>query len=638
MTTTPEFLKVARERLKASQAVKSTRATETVKKLADQKAKKQESKGKSVDPKLEAAMTELKVTIPMIGYDSDLWTTLKNLEIEIPVAQCEVQKFGHAMRSAKGTQLNNWRPKKTLRENWARGHKDPQLLRDALFALVPEGPLKDMERAFLPKWGDYRTLGWKDWANEFFDMYGRDEFDADLDVWKLAVEFVQWELLTSRGTKDATPLIPKSDGIHDVTIGKNSGLPFVTKKWDRNPDMVRWYENIASKMLDGKQPWEVMVSDFGVTEDVAKAMTAAMLFTRRQANGGIDSLDDRDKCFSTTRPDGKPSVKMRAVECPIKSDAMAGKVFTGPMMERMREIPSYVGISGSDNIGIWMWEIVDNFPFCVEGDYSRFDSTCRRKMMTCVFEIIDNLFSNEFTKYFKMLCDWYPTMWVLTPSGIAVTTPEVEHGLLSGCIWTSILGSVVNRLANVYTLIRMGIDATNEEEVEILVAGDDTAIGSKQPIDSIVYSKTMEELGLVCHPDKQNSSSGPERYLTFLGYRHFAHISPSDYGDDYIGIFPILRTQLFYLESFTEDLSEILSATGLTAEQYDVVRYLSKLENLRNHPYRIHALATLVGWGLPVEHALSPDLEIPENLRYGRRSRGMRLSDGWVTNEWLVEF
>jgi hypothetical protein len=311
----------------------------------------------------------------------------------------------------------------------------------------------------------------------------------------------------------------------------------------------------------------------------------------------------------------------------MKSDAIVGKMFIDPLLMRMREIPSYSGFAGADNIGRYVHGLLETYPHALEADFSQFDAGVQRQLMYEVMvEVIAPLFEEKHLPYFKMISEWYTTMYVINPCG--VTTGE--HGLLSGCAWTSVIGTLSNRLATVYSLLKMGIDATDSSVVEHLAFGDDIALFTQVKIDVADLEVVMRECGMECNQAKQHQSEGEDRFVTFLGYRHFFSIKPSnDFTVDYIGVFPIMRVQLFFREKFTKDLDKTCADMGITPEIFDIMRYICKLENLRNHPYRNIALDVMLKMGLPLEH-VKYDGPVPESLRVGRRSKGVMFSDHWV--------
>lgn len=635
--STPEFL----AKIKASiDAAKKADLSDRVKQAAKTAEKTSQKKAARNDSRqTEAkALAKANIIVPdyvgLMSYDSQTWQDANEVEGIIPASQKDKdgefkQHIGAACKNAKGIVGAYWSAKATLREKWAREIVNPTSIRDAIFNAIPAGPIKDLEREYLPKWGDYRTLAWPDWCDKLWDLHKPRKFDPDKEIWEAVKEYVVWELLTIRGTQDPqliTPMLSK-DLLETVTINKNSGMPFCTSKWRSNDGMVEFFQSMAGAMLDGTSPVDYVADKFTCSLESARILTAAILFNRRQSNGGIDKPGDEVVSTSPTRGDGKASVKMRPVECPPKADALAGKPFIDPMLGVMRQIPCYVGLSGADNIGHYMHKLVETFPFCLEGDFSSFDASCQRAMMTEVMSVISQLFPGHFKPYFEMIADWYSSMYIINPSGICTG----EHGLLSGCAWTSILGTITNRLCTLYTLFRMGFNATDDTEVEHVAFGDDTALLTTRMVDIPSYENIMKEVGMDCNRAKQSQSQGNERYVTFLGYRHFNHIKPSL---DYVGIFPALRCQLVYLERYTEDLVKVCSDMSITPKQFDIMRYICKLENLRNHPYRMEVLKILVDSGLPLEH-ITYSGEIPDNLRVGRKSRGLKFSSQWVLTDYL---
>lgn len=65
------------------------------------------------------------------------------------------------------------------------------------------------------------------------------------------------------------------------------------------------------------------------------------------------------------------------------------------------------------------------------------------------------------------------------------------------------------------------------------------------------------------------------------------------------------------------------------------MRYICKLENLRNHPNRMEALHALLDLGLPLTELTYTGV-IPDDLRIGRRARGAKFSDHWVVETQLI--
>jgi hypothetical protein len=632
--STPIFLKGIKASIDAAKSggaqpsdTPSTRAKSAKKKSDKKRAKEKERvKRRKVEQQAKrAASIKIPNYVGNVGFESQQWKTAAEYDnlLHNPWGNGNDFTFGDALKKARGLVQCNWTGTKSDREDWAK-EKDPKQFRDRLFSAIPEGKIKDYEREYLLKWGDYRKLGWSDWCTTLWDMYKPRSFNPDLEIWELAREFVINELLTSRGVftqEMVQPLGDVSEAFDSVTTNKNSGMPYCTSKWNEDNWVRQFYIDIAEYMLEGNAPHNWFVEYHDMDVESAKVLTAAILFTRRQSNGGIDDE------LLPTRPDGKPSVKMRAVECPIKSDAIAGKVFIDPLLDRMREIPSYSGFAGADNIGRYVYGLLDSYPNSLEADFSQFDAGVQREMMREVLiNVVSKVFGEEHLPYFEMIAEWYTTMYVLNPNGYTTN----DHGLLSGCAWTSVIGTLSNRLCTVYTLLKMGIDATNPSEVEHLAFGDDIAIFSNVTIDTSDLESIMGECGMICNKAKQHQSQGDERFVTFLGYRHFIDIPPDqNFMVDYIGVFPIMRTQLFFRERFTQDLEGVCASMGITPEVYDIMRYICKLENLRNHPNRMAALESMIQSGVPLQHVLY-DGPVPDSLRVGRRSRGVNFSDHWI--------
>lgn len=631
---TPAFLTGIADKINAAKSAKaSTRVAQAIKKSDKKRAKEKDRVKRRKEEKV--AKRSMSVSVPayvkLVGFDSTTWKVAAECDSILKNPwKGDGWTLGDAVKAARGMAQGHWGATPSAREEWAKD-KSPAQVRDALFNAIPAGPIKDFERKYYEKWGDYRKLGWSEWASVLWEMYSPRTFAPDQDLWQTAKDFVLWELSTSRGQfadEYIEPILDMDEALGIVTVDKNSGMPFCTSKWFEDKDVTEFYLNMAGAMCDGEFPHDYIARVFGVDAETAKIHTAAVLFNRRQPNGGIDDN------MSPTRPDGKPSVKMRAVECPIKSDAIAGKLFIDPMLNRMREIPTYSGLNGADNIGRYVHNLLTSYPNAMEGDFSQFDAGVQRQMMhEVMIEIVARLFSGHFLPYFKMIAEWYTTMWVITPNG--VTTGE--HGLLSGCAWTSVIGSITNRLTTVYSLLKAGVDVTCPDTVEHLAFGDDIALFTHVPLDLNYFEEAMSECGMECNHTKQEQSQGDGRFVTFLGYRHYANIPPSeDWTVDYIGVFPIMRTQTFFRERYTDNLDGVCADMGITPATFDIMRYICKLENLRNHPNRMDALNVLLAEGLPLQH-VTYDGPVPDTLRVGRRSKGVLFSDHWLVKDVTLE-
>ncbi|GFM95145.1 RNA-dependent RNA polymerase [viral metagenome] len=626
--STPAFLAEIKAKIDGAKSASRTQAQKR-KDAQKTETRLQRRKSKS-DLKEEARNQSISIPdyVKVMAFDSLEWKAATECDVSFGARKDKNgndinESLSSLLKHARGIEKNHTRAKQSEREKWARDIS-PQMLRDALFNSIPEGPIKDFERKFYIKWGDYRSLAWANWCETLWDYYKPREFKPDADVWAVVKDFVTWELLTSRGRFEedfVEPIRDDAKAFETVTVDKNSGMPFAIRKWAENEHIVDYYTKMAGAMIDGEFPHEWFMNTYNVDETTARLSTASLMFTRRQTNGGLDEN------LSPTRPDGKASVKMRAVQAPPKADAIAGKHFIDPFLDRMKEIESYAGLAGADNIGVFMHEQLLNYEFSFEGDFSAFDQSCQRALMNEVIDVIKACFDPIFSRYFEMIREWYPTMWAITPSG--VTTGE--HGLFSGCAWTSVIGTLANRLTTLYTLFRMGIDASDQNNIEHLCFGDDIALFSNQKINIEEFEAYQQECGMDCNKSKQEQSEGPERFITFLGYRHYANIHP-ELDKDYIGIFPIMRTQLCFLERYTDDLSAVTSAMGITARTFDIMRYTCKLENLRNHPNRMNALDVFLKFGMPLEHILYSG-EVPSELRVGRRSRGVLFSEHWLMSE-----
>ncbi len=507
------------------------------------------------------------------------------------------ESLREAYKNARGIEKQHWSDSASPVEDWFNESSvTAQQIRDLIFSEVKktgDDRLISIERRFFKKFGDFKKLGFQKWHQEVFNMYREPQWNPHEETLERAIKD-----LLSEFPKKLWPLDNLDAALAASPKTGNSGMPYNTSKWNDDDEARTYYLNEAADLLDGLKPEH-----------------PALLFTRRQPKGL-----------------GEADVKMRAVECPPKSDTLAGQIFLVPLYKRMKEIKAFMGFRGAANIGNNMRAALSCYEHAFEGDFSQFDAKVWTWWMEIIFSrVLPNIFEGNFTQYFSTLQEWYSTMDLMTPAGIVKGT----HGLFSGCIWTNVIGTFVNYIATRYAMYRLGF----EEDYDYIhfSYGDDIAIFSDYPIDENLFEQYMSEVSMDCNKSKQAQSSGKERMISFLGFFHVHNPEwevPS--ANQYIGIFPTLRSapSLCFRERFmTFDQEIAMSLGGLDRSQFDSIRYCGKMENWRNHPLRSKVFDLLTNKGLRLTPL--PEACVDKNLQLKEISRSSY--DNNIKSFWIFQ-
>lgn len=457
-------------------------------------------------------------------------------------------------KSAKGIAMQAWSGSNDELYPTAFAGKSPANVRDMWYALCKDERMADVETKFYGKFGGFGALPFEQWSDKVMALFPENlNFTPDLRVLYQAIRQTYNELLV--GVNDVfgqDTIVPLTieESLEKIKKGANSGFPFYSKHWSdrepdgtwKNPNMVEYYVKTAQSLVNGvnllqNQPY--------------------MLFTR-VGNDGINTP------------------KMRPIEAPSKSEALAGNSVADSFLKAMRTIPTYWGQNGSDRCAEKVHDLF-KFNYTVEGDFSNFDSTAGG-MMPYVFMLLKSLSPSTHHEYLDNLLKYYQSPKVLTPIGLVESTKP--SGLMSGSSLTSLIGTLTNAIAVKYVMLRMG--NTNYKHLSF---GDDVALGCNEfNLESFIAYNF--ELGLVCNKEKQGISQGPNARVSFLGFYHFKEDGPTQ------GIFPIMRTapKMYYRENFV-DIETAATSTGVDIEEFeglnkegiDLLAFVSKLNNLRNN-------------------------------------------------------
>lgn len=469
-----------------------------------------------------------------------------------------------------------------------------------IFSLNSDIKMQKIEEKFAAKFGSYQAIPYQDWAHKVHDLWMDVPWNPHMPTLMRAVGEVIDELrsaLIEDGQLTITPL-GVDEAITKVTKGRNSGWPFFTSKWAKNQVVLDHYVKEARLALMG--------------EDVLNGQPH-ILYKRVQPNGAIP--------------------KMRPVECPPKSEAIAAKCLTDRFIDLFKKIPAYYGFNGGERV----YEVLDPFMrrrFLVESDFSSFDQRVVH-LMQYVFYVISQVTPRQYWAYLQNTINYYQHAELITPVGIL--SSDRKNGLMSGEGWTSVIGTLANSIAVKYSMMRMGV-----RDYERLSFGDDIAIAADE-FDVTLFEKYMLELGMDCNKSKQNVSEGNDAYFSFLGWYHFR----DDWKNGNRGKFPMCRIApgLYYrefylkLEMLEEELDEgTMEKLRQSPEGIDIMALVSKLNNCRNND-DFEALVRYVREHSPKKLSteyIVPVEELRLAMRNGRKIRSTSLSE-WPVVQLLYK-
>lgn len=390
-----------------------------------------------------------------------------------------------------------------------------------------DADMSEIEIKHSAKFGDYRVLDYNEWSDNVHQLWCSPPWSPDNKILNECIDELSTKLAdtleTSTGLRKLSPLsieeiwpmVPKN---------KHSGWPYFTSKWSDNQEMVTWYKDQASRLING--------------EDTLTGCPHIL--------------------FKRVQPGGMETPKMRPVECPPKHDAIAAKCFTEPMVRLFKTIPEFYGFNGGENVH----KIVAPFmskKYLIEGDFSSFDARCQL-MMNQVFKVLMKITPQKYWRYLQICLNYYQNSILITPIGVISGKDGKINGLNSGDGWTSVIGTLSNALAVRYSLKRMGIDNYLN-----LAFGDDIAIATDSEFDTVQFENCMDELGMLCNRSKQGVQSGEKGYFSFLGYYHFRHLPNSK------GKFPIMRLApgLVWKENYTK-VEQVVSNLSIDIDEEDL--------------------------------------------------------------------
>lgn len=523
--------------------------------------------------------------IKVESYDSDEWN--KRL----------LGDDGEHWKRGRGEAQHLWGEGQEMRQKTFLD-TSPEDFIAKILSLNTDDKMQPIEEKFAAKFGSYKPLPYEEWADVVHALWMEVEWNPDMEILEWAktevVKEIQDALQLLHGTTKLQPLAVE-EAIDKVTKGRNSGFPYFTSKWFRKPEVLDYYMDQARRLING--------------EDTLSGCPHIL--------------------YKRVQPNGIGTPKMRPVECPPKGEAIAAKCLTDKFIEVFKTIPSYYGFNGGENVYKILGPYME-YDWLVESDFSKFDQRVVH-LMPHVFQVIMRLVPQKYWRYLQIVLEYYQNAKLLTPIGLI--SSDRRNGLMSGEGWTSVIGTLANSIAVKYTMRRMGVD-----DYLRLSFGDDIAIATNK-FNLEEFEKYMLELGMDCNRSKQNASTGPQAYFSFLGWYHFR----DDWQRGGQGKFPMCRIApgLYYREFYLtvsqieqeEDISpETIARLKQSPIGIDMIAIVSKLNNCRNNE-DFCELVDYVRENSPKRLStdyIAPLSEIRNAIRNGRRNRGLGLANSPV--------
>lgn len=256
--------------------------------------------------------------------------------------------------------------------------------------------------------------------------------------------------------------------------GTSSGLPMLTRVFDESwPTDLELAKNISTP------------------EDVPPAIK----YWRGQPNG----LD-------------KPP-KQRVVSGMPRCEVIFGATLMYPILRALRKLPGFSAWNGPEFVDQEITDIIEDGGVIHSMDYAGFDSSLHGSFMRAAFDVMGSWFNSLGQDRLALEAE------ILLQTGLVVPYEVIwlsrVGGLLSGSIFTQVLGTICNLIAGNYIGIR-----ADKPLRKYSVLGDDSVFKFQGIISAEEVADYVSELGLEANPDKQFIAEGEAHYLQRLHTRH----------------------------------------------------------------------------------------------------------------------
>lgn len=221
--------------------------------------------------------------------------------------------------------------------------------------------------------------------------------------------------------------------------------------------------------------------------------------------------------------EGKP--QGRVISMPSVYEQFLGypiyKVATNCAKARVCKADTFICIGIKRNSEDWvkLGKMIASYNYTYEGDWSKYDQTIPRFLIDMAIDVIALLFSDkvENQNYIRNFRRWFTDNMVdktyLVDNNVVV---EVDNGIPSGSLFTSLLNSVINYLVLTDLCNLFGI-----KDRQIIVYGDDHLINfnSKEHFDGdlkgFFATTALERYGMLLKSDDMKLMEGEARFVFY---------------------------------------------------------------------------------------------------------------------------
>lgn len=210
---------------------------------------------------------------------------------------------------------------------------------------------------------------------------------------------------------------------------------------------------------------------------------------------------------------GKNETEARITLAESKEMFLIGGRFFYPYFTSMKKSNlRYAGGMRRLNTSAKMNSIKWTCRFALSVDYSKYDSSIKQLLTSLAFKIVESNFvmTAEEAKAWNIYVKYFQMGGMLAPDGYIYYGRN--HGVASGSIFTSVIGSIVNCLIIEYFRLRTGALVTDH-----IVLGDDCIIGLIQPVPVERFAEVASELGINVGLDDSKLLCNDE-LIHFLGH------------------------------------------------------------------------------------------------------------------------
>lgn len=322
--------------------------------------------------------------------------------------------------------------------------------------------------------------------------------------------------------------------------------------------------------------------------------------------------------------DGKYLSKTRLVVADPKCVQIAAGTLMYPKLDIMQTMPQYMALAGNETIindELVMMPLKTAFAGA-SIDYENFDSTLKMLLHSWWSKYEPLLWSSEETEF----CEWYAMNHVFAPiiAEYGCFFSENGHGLFSGKIDTNITGSILNRWAALYQLMRILVDDGEEYSDEELSCILDIAC------EEMLFHMAMGDDTLMFFKNKEHIEE-----LTGRKYTHddFSVHTLAKYASE-LGL--KMSTDVNKVHAFTDE-DNVIIASFLSRYYYLDKERGIELNNVASF---IRVLSSLVfPENYIIEEECAKAVREPINWPYDPDAKTLKRQSvkvGWLTNPTVV--